>query len=83
MSGSNDGELVELDSEINLDKNKKHDIAIVADRIAVQISKGALQIYSDSLEQSGRPVTIDVIGGEELVFSEKFACVDCGISIRN
>jgi excinuclease ABC subunit A len=79
-----DGELVELDSEINLDKNKKHDIAIVVDRIAVRndIEGRLADSIQTALNKAEGLVTIDVIGGEELVFSEKFACVDCGISME-
>ena len=79
-----DGELVELDSEINLDKNKKHDIAIVVDRIAVRndIEGRLADSIQTALNKAEGLVTIDVIGGEELMFSEKFACVDCGISME-
>jgi len=79
-----DGELVELGSEINLDKNKKHDIAVVVDRIAVRpdIEGRLADSIQTALSRADGIVIIDVIDGEELVFSEKFACVDCGISME-
>jgi excinuclease ABC subunit A len=79
-----DGAIMELSSEINLDKNKKHDIAIVVDRIAVRpdIQGRLSDSVQTALSRAGGIVVIDVIDGEELVFSEKFACVDCGISME-
>lgn len=79
-----DGELVELGTEINLDRNKKHHISIVVDRIAVRpdIQGRLADSIQTALSRAEGLVVIDVIGGEELVFSEKFACVDCGISME-
>ncbi len=77
-----DGELRDVAEEIVLDKNKKHDISIVVDRIAVR--EGVESRLADSietaLERADGVVVIDVIGGEPLLFSEKFACVECGTS---
>jgi len=78
------GELKEVTDPLNLDKNKKHSIEIVVDRIVVRPDvQGRI---SDSVQTALKfgegIVLIDVIGGEELMFSEKFACIDCGISME-
>ncbi|WP_207368295.1 excinuclease ABC subunit UvrA [Heyndrickxia coagulans] len=78
-----DGEMLDLGEEIELDKNKKHSIDIVVDRIVVK--DGIEPRLADSLETAlkladGR-VVIDVIGEEELLFSEHLACPICGFSI--
>lgn len=79
-----DGELLELGSEINLDRNKKHDISIVVDRIAVRsdIEGRLADSIQTALGKAEGLVVINIIDGEELTFSEKFACVDCGISME-
>ncbi|WP_299093816.1 excinuclease ABC subunit UvrA [uncultured Metabacillus sp.] len=78
-----DGEMMELADEIELDKNKKHSIEVVIDRIVVK--EGISSRLADSLEsalQLGEgKVIIDVIGEEELLFSEHHACPQCGFSI--
>ncbi|MED4976931.1 excinuclease ABC subunit UvrA [Heyndrickxia faecalis] len=78
-----DGEMLDLGEEIELDKNKKHSIDIVVDRIVIK--DGIEPRLADSLETAlkladGR-VVIDVIGEEELLFSEHLACPICGFSI--
>jgi len=79
-----DGELRDVSEEIELDKNKKHEIAIVVDRIVVR--EGVESRLADSVETALKRadgiVLIDVVGSEELLFSERFACVDCGISFE-
>jgi excinuclease ABC subunit A len=80
-----DGELVDLDQEIDLEKNKKHSIEVIVDRIAVR--DGLESRLHDSIETAlklgdGR-VFIDVIGQEEVVFSEKFACPHCDFTVSN
>ena len=79
-----DGEIHELDEEIRLEKNKKHTIEVVVDRLVVKPDMG--KRLTDSLETamgiSGGLIVIDVIGGEELVFSQNYACPDCGISME-
>src|SRR5690606_22985065 len=77
-----DGELRDLGEPIELDKNKKHTIEIVVDRIIVRAGiEGRL---ADSLETALRRaegiVLVDVVDGESLLFSEKLACPDCGVS---
>ena len=78
-----DGELYDLDDDIDLNKNKKHDIEVVIDRIVVKDDvEGRL---SDSLEAAsslaGGRAIIDIIGGEELIYNEHHACPVCGFSI--
>ncbi|MBI4855558.1 MAG: excinuclease ABC subunit UvrA [Acetobacterium woodii] len=78
-----DGEPMEVSDEINLDKNKKHTIEVVVDRLVAKDDLG--KRLSDSLETalklSGGLVICDVIGGEQLLFSEKLSCADCGIAM--
>lgn len=78
-----DGEVRTLDEEIKLEKNKKHSISVVIDRLAVR--DGIAQRLSDSVETALKLaegfVEISVIGGELQLFSEHFACNDCGISL--
>jgi len=77
-----DGAIRDLSEEISLDKNKKHTLEVLVDRLAIK--EGAAKRLADSLATamnlSEGIVKVEVAGGEELVFSEKFACVDCGIS---
>lgn len=80
-----DGEIYNLDEdEITLEKTKKHDISIVVDRIVVKES--AISRITDSvqtaLKRADGIVNIDVIGGKELIFSEKLACPDCNLSFE-
>lgn len=78
-----DGEMYELGDEIVLDKNKKHTIEVVVDRLVVK--DGIASRLADSLETALRLgeglVRVDVIGGESRLFSEWHACVECDISI--
>lgn len=78
-----DGELRDLDDNIELDKNKKHTIEVVVDRVVVK--EGIASRLSDSLEAALRltdgRVLVDVMEQEELLFSEHHACPHCGFSI--
>lgn len=78
-----DGEMRELSEEIVLEKNKKHNIEVVIDRIVIK--EGIAGRLADSLETALKLadgiVWVEIIDGEMLTFSEKFACVDCGISV--
>ncbi|MEX3621424.1 excinuclease ABC subunit UvrA [Viridibacillus arvi] len=78
-----DGELRDLDDNIELDKNKKHSIEVVIDRVVLK--EGVEARLSDSLETALRlaegRVMVDVMGHEELLFSEHHACPICGFSI--
>lgn len=80
-----DGELVDLNDEIELAKTKKHTIEVIVDRIIVKedISKRLTDSLETVLKLSGGTVLIDIIGKEERLFSQNFACVDCGISIED
>ena len=79
-----DGNMYELSEEIKLDKNIKHNIEIVVDRLVVK--EGIEQRLTDSIENvlnlAEGLMTMDVIGGEPVQFSESFSCPDCGISIE-
>lgn len=79
-----DGELIDLeDEEIKLEKNIKHTIEIVIDRIVIK--EGINSRLSDSLEAAlklGEGIAIlNVINGKDIILSEKFSCIECGISI--
>ncbi len=78
-----DGEIMDLSEDIKLEKNKKHVIEIVVDRIKVR--DGIQQRLTDSVETasalSGGVIVADIVGGESVTFSESFACPDCEISI--
>ena len=78
-----DGNLYELSEEIKLDKNIKHTIEVIIDRLVVK--PGIESRLTDSIENvmkiSNGLMTVDVIGGEEEHFSDSFSCPDCGISI--
>ena len=79
-----DGNMYELSEEIKLDKNIKHNIEIVVDRLVVK--EGIEQRLTDSIENvlnlAEGLMAVDVIGGEPVQFSESFSCPDCGISIE-
>jgi len=78
-----DGNIYELSEEINLDKNKKHNIEIMVDRLVVR--EGIEKRLSDSIESvmrlSDGLLIADIPGGERINFSQSFSCADCGISI--
>ena len=76
-----DGELYTLDEEIKLDKQKKHTIEIVVDRLVIRdgIHQRCSESVESALKMANGLVTVDV-GGEKEIFSEHFACPDCGIS---
>ncbi|KEH95674.1 excinuclease ABC subunit UvrA [Clostridium novyi] len=79
-----DGEIYDLqEEEINLDKNKKHTIEVVVDRLIIK--EGIETRLTDSVETALRLsdglLIANIIGAEDILFSEKFACPECGISI--
>ena len=78
-----DGSMYELTDEIKLDKNKKHNIEIVVDRLSVRdgIQKRLTDSIETALKLAEGLMTVDVIDGETLNFSQSFSCPDCGISI--
>ena len=79
-----DGSIYDLGEKIELDKNKKHNIEIVVDRLVVR--EGMEQRLSESIETvsalTGGILLVDIVGGDEIVFSQNFACPDCGINIE-
>ena len=79
-----DGNLHELTEEIQLEKNIKHNIEIVVDRLVVK--EGIEKRLADSIETvmklSGGLMILDISGGEPMNFSQSFSCPDCGISIE-
>ena len=78
-----DGNTYELTEEIKLDKNKKHDIEIVVDRLVVKegIEKRLTDSIENVLELSNGLLMVNIIDGETMQFSQSFSCPDCGISI--
>ena len=78
-----DGNLYELSEEIKLEKNKKHNIEIVVDRLMVKpgIEKRLTDSIENVLQLADGLMIVDVIDGEPIQFSESFSCPDCGISI--
>ena len=79
-----DGNMYELTEEIKLDKNKKHNIEIVVDRLMIKegIEKRLTDSIENVLELADGRMTLDIIDGERIQFSDSFSCPDCGISIE-
>ncbi len=79
-----DGETRDLSEEIKLEKNKKHSVEVVIDRISLKAESA--ERLADSLETALKlgegNVSVDITGGSELHFSENFACPDCGIALE-
>ncbi len=79
-----DGEMHDLSETFDLDKNKKHEIDVVVDRLVV--GDGIRSRLADSVETactlSGGLLTVDVVGGEEMLFSQNYACPDHGVSVE-
>ena len=78
-----DGNMYELTEEIKLEKNIKHSIEIIIDRLSIRegIEKRLTDSVENALKLGNGLMIVDVIGGEEMSFSQNFACPDCGISI--
>ncbi len=79
-----DGQIYDLSEELQLDKNKKHTVEVVIDRLQIEKGENAARL-ADSVETALKlgsgVVLIKVLDGEESLFSEHFACVYCGISL--
>ena len=79
-----DGIIYDLSEEISLEKNKKHNIEIVVDRLVIK--EGVASRLTDSIETvtsiSGGLIIVDVIGGKEMLFSQNYACPEHNISIE-
>ncbi|CAB3389847.1 excinuclease ABC subunit UvrA [Kyrpidia spormannii] len=78
-----DGEIRELTEPIRLEKNRKHRVDVVVDRIIVKpdIEHRLADSIETALDRAGGLVTVSVIDGEEWLFSQNLACPDCGISV--
>lgn len=78
-----DGSLYELTEEIKLDKNIKHNIEVVVDRLVVKpgIERRLTDSIENVLDLADGLLLVDVIDGEPITFSQSFACPDCGVSI--
>lgn len=78
-----DGEIRDITDEIKLERHKKHTIEVVVDRIVVRdgIATRLADSIETALELGGGILTVDTGGPSELIFSQNFACVDCGISL--
>lgn len=79
-----DGNVYDLSEDIVLDKNIKHHIEVVVDRLVIKegIEKRLADSIENVLKLAEGILIVDVIGGEKINFSESFACPDCGISIN-
>jgi excinuclease ABC subunit A len=79
------GEVLDINDEIKLEKNKKHSIEIIVDRLVVK--EGMEKRLTDSLETvmklTNGIAIVEVIGDREIMFSQNFACAECGISIED
>jgi len=78
-----DGELVNLDDDLNLDKRKNHTIEVMIDRLLVKpgIEHRLEMSIGLAMKLAGGLVQVSVVGGDEQLYSEKLACPDCGISV--
>ncbi|WP_367565982.1 excinuclease ABC subunit UvrA [Lacrimispora sp.] len=78
-----DGNLYELSEEIKLDKNIKHNIEVVVDRLAIRegIEKRLTDSIETVMELANGLMTVDVVDGQPINFSQSFSCPDCGISV--
>ncbi len=77
-----DGEVKELDEEITIDKKKKHNIDVFIDRLILKagIEQRLADSLATALHHAGGIAKVEVLGGETCFFSERFACIDCGVS---
>ena len=79
-----DGVVYDLGEDIKLDKNKKHEISVVVDRLVVKpdIEKRLSDSLETALKLADGLVSISVVGGESTLYSTKYSCPDCGVSIE-
>ncbi len=78
-----DGEMLSLDEEIKLDKRRNHTIEVVVDRLLIKqgITERLTESIKTSLKLTGGAVLVSIVDGEEKLYSERMACVNCGINI--
>ena len=79
-----DGDIYELTDDINLERNKKHNIDIIVDRLVIKedIRNRLAESVETALKHANNLVKVDIAGKEEKLFSEDYACPDCGISFE-
>ena len=79
-----DGIVYDLSEEIKLDKNKKHEISVVVDRLVVKegIEKRLYDSLETAIKLADGLVSVQIVDGESLLFSTKYSCPDCGVSIE-
>ena len=79
-----DGELYEITDDLDIDRKKKHNIDILVDRLVIKpdIRNRLTESVEIALTHANNLVTIDIVGKEERLFSQNYACPDCGISIE-
>lgn len=79
-----DGNMVELTDDIEIDRKKKHNIEIIVDRLVVkpEIRNRLAESVETAMKYANSLVLVDVVGGEEKLFSGNYACPDCGISFE-
>ena len=78
-----DGEMRQLDEEINLDKRRNHTIEVVVDRLLIKegVKDRLTESVKTALKLTGGAVLVSIVDGEEKLYSERMACVNCGINI--
>ncbi|WP_276840511.1 excinuclease ABC subunit UvrA, partial [Anaerovibrio lipolyticus] len=78
-----DGEIMDANDEINLEKNKKHTIEVVVDRLVIrdEIRQRLAESMEVALKLGEGVAYVQIVDGEMLMFSQNFACIDCGISL--
>ena len=79
-----DGEIVELTDDIEIDRNKKHNIDLVVDRLIIkpEIKNRLAESVEIAMKHANNLVLVDVIGDKEKLFSGNYACPDCNISFE-
>lgn len=79
-----DGQVYELSDDIEIDRKKKHTIELVVDRLVIKEDiRGRLtESVETALHHADKLVSIDIIGGEQMLFSQNYACPDCGVSFE-
>ena len=79
-----DGEIYELTDDINIDRKKKHNIELVVDRLIIKedVRSRLTESVEIALKNANNLVRIDIPGDKELLFSQNYACPDCGISFE-
>lgn len=79
-----DGEIYELTDDINIDRKKKHNIELVVDRLIIKedVRSRLTESVEIALKNANNLVSIDILGDKELLFSQNYACPDCGISFE-